>query len=198
MIPRIVLKDYVKSRKSVVLKVTLPFAVVLGSSIMGYQAVALAMMIIFSVMTGSAMNIVKLKVSGIYDRLVIAPISKRKMFLKFLGVYTLLYCIQFSPAIAVVAVSNGAAVIFSVLSIGTVAVAGTLVGMYSQSLGEVHLNSTLCIFPLLFLAVTNYKIAYAFPFIYVRLSTFDAGSFLFSLITLAALYSLLLAKASRL
>jgi len=199
MMGRILLADYVKSKKNVLLKITLPFALVLMAYRFGIGSFSLAMVLIFTIVTGAGLKIVQLKTEGVYDRLIASPLSKPRLFVEMSSVSIGLYILQLSPTLVLGMYYNGIAVlVFSVLAIVTVVLIGTLVGIHARSFGQIHLNSLITVIPLVALAMIPVSISYLFPFIYISQSAFSLEGILLSLGVIVGLYSVLVADVSRL
>ena len=81
------------------------------------------------------------------------------IFLFFLQFLPVLICASFLDKFEIL--------LFSFFSILLIVVVGTMVGIHSRSLGEVHLNSFLLMVPLIAVAIIDFQVADFFPFIYI-------------------------------
>ena len=199
MMGRIILRDYLKSPRNLALKILLPFVVVVVSAQYGYASLSLIMILIFTVVTGAGLKIVSLKASKVYDRLLILPVSKQRLFLEYSGGYAGLYSLQLAPAmIAGALYSSGILLLYSVLSIILIVVIGTLVGIHAKSYGEIHLFSLFSVIPLVGLAMMKTPVSYLFPFVFVAYPAFDMLGLVFSLVMILGLVLVLLCDVSRL
>jgi hypothetical protein len=199
MMERILWLDYTKSKKNLVLKMSLPFLLVFASYQMGFGNLALVMVLIFTVITGAGLKIVQLKNEGVYNRLIAAPISKRRLFLELTSVSIGLYFLQFLPTLLLgVYYNHMEMLMFSFLSIVLVVLIGTLVGIHAKSFGQIHLNSLITVLPLAAVAIVPVFLSYFFPFIYIVKSVYSWGGFLLSGVVIIGFFSVLLVDVSRL
>jgi len=199
MMERILLSDYLKSPRNLAIKIVLPIIVVLISAQYSVATFALVMIIIFTVCTGSGLKIVSLKSSKVFERLLILPVSKKRLFLEHASIYTVLYSLQLAPAIVVGMMYSSMTILLYVLpSILLVTIIGTLVGLHAKGFGEIHLFSLFTMIPLVGLAMVKLPISYCFPFIFVTYPAFDLLGFFFSLVAILALVLILLVDVSRL
>jgi hypothetical protein len=199
MMERILWLDYTKSKKNLVLKMSLPFLLVFASYQMGFGNLALVMVLIFTVITGAGLKIVQLKNEGVYNRLIAAPISKRRLFLELTSVSIGLYFLQFLPTLLLgVYYNHMEMLMFSFLSIVLVVLIGTLVGIHAKSFGQIHLNSLITVLPLAAVAIVPVFLSYFFPFIYIVKSVYSWGGFLLSSVVIIGFFSVLLVDVSRL
>ena len=199
MIGRILLRDYLKSPRNLALKILLPFIVVFVSAYYGYATLALIMILIFTVVTGSGLKIVSLKTAKVFDRLLILPVSKRRLFAEYAGGYAVLYSVQLLPALLVgMWYSSGVVVVYALLSIFIIVIIGTLVGIHAKSYGEIHLFSLFAVIPLVGLALMKEPLSYMFPFVFVAYPSLDWVGLLCSSGMLLLMVAVLLWDVSRL
>ncbi len=199
MMEKILWEDYIKNKKGIALKVGLPFGLVLGSYQFGYGNLTLVMIIIFTIITGAGLKIVQLKSNGLFDRLISAPITKKRLFLEMTSMYIALYYLQFLPAMLVSAYYDTIWVLlFSFLSIIIVVGIGIIIGVHVKSLGQIHLISFFTVLPLAAVSVIPFSISYLFPFIYLTKSIISFDGIIFSLGVSIILISLLIYDVSRL
>lgn len=195
IIAKVLVTDYTKSMRNLILKIIIPFFIVFISKKFGFAEVSLIMLIMFATLTGSGINVVKLKISGIYNRIIVSPISKPIFFLKFVAVYTLLYFMQFLPATMLVAAEKPILIVFIFLSVAMLTALGTLLGIYSRSLGSMHFNATLLILPLIALSMAKTKLSYILPLTYIRYSCFAVENLILTFSSMLFLYIFLIVKA---
>ena len=199
MMGRILWADYVKSKKNILLKIALPFVLVLVAYRFGMGSFALVMVLIFTIVTGAGLKIVQLKTEGVYDRLIASPLSKPRLFVEMSSMSIGLYMLQLSPTLFLGVYHDGAAVlVFSLLAIAVVVLIGTLVGIHARSFGQIHLNSLITVVPLAALAMVPVSISYLFPFIYISRAVFSVEGMVLSLGVITGLYGVLVADVSRL
>jgi hypothetical protein len=199
MMGKILWLDYTKSKKNLLLKISLPFVLVVFSYSVGYGNIALVMILIFTVVTGSGLKIVQMKSNGLYNRLLTAPVDKKRMFLELTSIYSGLYTIQFLPTFAVGVYYDGFGIlVFSFLSLLVVILLGTLVGLHAKSLGQIHFNSLVVVLPLVAVAMMDMNLSYLFPFIYVTRSVYSVEGLLLPTGIILGLYLLLISDVSRL
>ena len=199
MMEKILWADYIKNKKSIALKVGIPLILVLGSYQFGYGNLSLVMIIIFTIITGTGLKIVQLKSNGIYNRLISAPITKKRLFLEIASVYIGLYYLQFLPAVLISTYyTNISVILISFLSIFIVVCIGILIGVHVKSLGQIHLISFFTVLPLGAVSVIPFSISFIFPFIYLTKSIITFEGMIFSTCVCIGLISLLLFDVSRL
>lgn len=199
MMEKILWADFTKNKKNLILKIAIPFALVLVAYRFGFGNFALAMVLIFTIVTGAGLKIVQLKTQGVYDRLITAPLSKQRLFTELSLMSIGLYFLQFLPTLFIgVYYENIEVLIFSVLSIAVVVFVGMLVGVHADSFGQIHLNSLITVLPLAAVAMIPMSISYLFPFIYIAQAIFTLEGFLFSGLLILGLYIVLLVDVSRL
>jgi hypothetical protein len=165
------------------------------AALVSREGLALSIMIIFTGVTGPTIRLVTMKMDGIYDRIIVSPLSKPRFFLGFAGYWVIAVLLPLVPAIAVVTILNGPVTIIPVI-LGTVlAVAlGTLAGYLSRGLSEAHLAALLISGLLIPLSIIRTPLAAFLPFMVI--SSFPPGPAAFVLIVLlpaVALFVLALA-----
>lgn len=126
------------------LKVFLSLVIVAGSALAGREGTALALLVIFSGVTGPALRISSLRMSGVFDRILVSPVSRPAAALYFTGVWGLAVGAALVPATIVVASRSGPALIMPLVAGILLAVAaGTFAGLVSDSLAGAHLSAIL-------------------------------------------------------
>ncbi len=199
MIEKMLWMDYTKSKKNLLLKISVPFILVFASYQVGFGNLALVMILIFTIITGAGLKIVQLKNEGLYNRLIAAPILKRRLFVEITVVSIGLYVLQFLPTIFVgVYYNNFEILAFLLLSVILVVLIGILVGIHSKSYGQIHLNSLVTVLPLAAIAMIPISLSYVFPFIYISTSAYSFEGFVFSGITIIIGFFVLFIDVSRL
>jgi hypothetical protein len=124
----------------VIAKAAISLIVVGIAAFFSREALALAIIIIFTGVTGPAIRLVTMKMDGTYDRIIVSPAAKPRFFLAFAGLWTIAVLLPLVPAIMVVMVRDGPVTIIPVIP-GTVlaAVLGTLAGFVARGLSDAHL-----------------------------------------------------------
>ncbi len=199
MIARLILDEFRQNRTSAVGKVAVPFVFVAMAGIAGYAGLALVMLLIFAGVLGAGMSIVRLKTSGLYDRLIASPAGKPALFLEIAGAESLLLMIQYIPAMAGAAWFTGPSLILpAVLSILFVVVIGISVGIVAKGIGEMHLYGIMATLPLLLATFVPFQSVRILPFPMVLDPGLAGVGAITPWIALIAFYSLFLAGVSRL
>jgi len=199
MMEKILWADFTKNKKNLILKIAIPFALVLVAYRFGFGNFALAMVLIFTIVTGAGLKIVQLKTQGVYNRLITSPLSKRRLFTELSLMSIGLYFLQFLPTLFVgLYFENIDVLVFSMFSIAVVVLVGTLVGVHANSFGQIHLNSLITVLPLAAVAMIPMSVSYLFPFIYIVQAIFTLEGTLLSVMVIIGLYGVLLADVSRL
>lgn len=147
------------------LKSFLSLVIVAGSALAGREGAALALLVIFSGVTGPALRISSLRLSGVFDRILVSPVSRPTAALYFTGIWGLAVGIALVPA-AVVAVSrSGPALIIPLVTGILLAVAaGTFAGLVSDSLAGAHFSAILVSGMLIVAAVVPGPLSPVLPF----------------------------------
>jgi hypothetical protein len=199
MMGRMMIRDFFHNRKSALLKVVIPFVIVSGAGFVGYAGIGLAMLLVFTGVIGAGMSVVKLKTTGFYDRLIASPVRKIDLFLDIAGAQTLILVMQYLPSIAAAAYFSGPAIIYpAVLSLLVVVVIGIAIGTASRGLGDMHLNATLAVLPLLLATFAPAPMVRILPFHALIVPELSFPAIVLPAITLFALYVVFLAWVSRL
>ena len=127
--------------------------------------VALAIIIIFTGVTGPAIRLVTMKMNGTYDRIVVSPGLKSTFFLRFAGVWFIAVILPLVPSIAVVAVIYGSAVIVQAVSGTILAVSlGSIAGIAARGLSEAHLTALFAATVLIFLSFIKTPMTFFMPY----------------------------------
>jgi hypothetical protein len=199
MMEKMLWVDYFKSKKNLLLKMGIPFALVLAAYQFNLGNFTLVMVLIFTIVMGAGLKIVQLKTMGVYNRLITAPISKRRLFLEISSMSIALYFLQFLPTLLIGVYYTGIVIlVFSLLAIAVVVLIGMLVGVHAKSFGQIHLNSLVTVLPLAAVAMVPLSVSYLFPFIYISQAIFSLTGILWSGVVIVGLYGVLLADVSRL
>jgi hypothetical protein len=199
MIGRMMLREFSQNKKTAVLKVAVPFVIVAGAGIAGYAGLGLAMLLIFTGVIGAGMSVVRLKTGGLYDRLIASPVRKTDLFLEIAGAQTLILVVQYLPALAAAAYFTGPAVIYpAILSLLVVVVIGIAIGTASKGLGDMHLNATLAVLPLLLATFVPFSATRILPFHGIIAPELTVPGIVLPFVTLIVFYLLFLSWVSRL
>jgi hypothetical protein len=137
-----------------VIKAVLSAGFVAVSALVHREGFALALLVIFSGVTGPAIRIVSLRTGGILDRLVASPASKPLLVLGYTGIWSAAVFAALVPAVTIGVVLQDYGILVPV-STGTVLAAGigTLCGLAAKTLGDAHLLAVLAAIPLIISAV---------------------------------------------
>jgi hypothetical protein len=199
MIGMMMLREFSQNKKSVLLKVAIPFVIVVGAGFAGYAGIGLAMLLVFTGVIGAGMSVVKLKNSGFYDRLIASPVRKTDLFLDIAGAQTVIIVVQYLPALVAAAYFSSPAIIYpAVLSMLVVVVIGLAIGTASRGLGDMHLNATLAVLPLLLATFAPIPAARILPFHAVIVPELTVSAIVLPVITLVVIYVVFLSWVSRL
>jgi len=140
---------------------------------------ALAMLVIFSGVTGPAIRIVTLRTSGILDRIITTPAHKPSMFLIFTGVWSAAVFAALVPALVILLFQAGPVIMVPVISGTVLAVSiGTLTGIAAKTLGDAHLYAILAAVPLIIGTLLPGPQSLALPYSSMSLTLFPAISLL--------------------
>jgi hypothetical protein len=199
MIGQTMTREFWQNKKSAFLKVVLPFVIVTGAGIAGYAGFGLAMLLIFTGLLGAGMSVVRLKTGGMYDRLIASPVRKPELFLEIAGAQSLILLIQYLPALFGAAYFAGPAIICpAFFSLLIVVVIGVAIGAISKGLGDMHVNATLAVLPLLLATFVPFPATRILPFHAIIAPEITVSGIIFPIITLVVLYLLFVVWVSRL
>jgi hypothetical protein len=133
-----------QSPARVIAKAALSLLVVGIAAFFSREGLALAIIIVFTGVTGPAIRLVTMKMEGTYDRILVSPCPKARFFSGFALLWAISVLLPLVPAVLVVAVRNGPVTIVPVISGTVLAVTlGTLAGFVSQRLSDAHLSALL-------------------------------------------------------
>ena len=182
----------------VLAKAALSLLAVMLAAFFSREGAVLAILIIFTGVTGPTIRLVTMKLDGTFDRIIVSPVSKPLFFLRFAGLWVIAVILPLVPAISVVAILQGPVTIIPVL-LGTVlaAILGTLAGSVAHGLSDAHLGALLMAGLLIPLSLIRTPAAVFLP--YAALSTFpvEPAGFVLSAILPAAGIVILAVAASR-
>jgi hypothetical protein len=199
MIGQMMIREFSQNKKTALLKIAVPFVIVIGAGAAGYAGFGLAMLLIFTGVIGAGMSVVRLKTGGMYDRLIASPVRKTDLFLEIAGAQTLIMVVQYLPALAAAAYFTGpAALYFSILSLLVVVVIGIAIGTASKGLGDMHLNATVVVLPLLLATFVPFAATRILPFHGIIAPEFTVPGILLPVVTLVVFYIFFLSWVSRL
>jgi hypothetical protein len=198
MIARFLAREALRDRRGFVLKAGLPLVIVAGAAPAGFAGPALAMLILFTGIIGGGMAVTRLRAAGMFDRLVASPAPKPVLFIEIAATETLLHLAGFGPAILLACIVSGASLVIpALLSIAVTGVIGVLVGLASRGFGDLHLNAILAVLPLLLAAVIQSPVSLLLPFRALLVPEVNPAVPVLPLVTLSALYGLLVLAARR-
>jgi len=193
------LREFIHSKKTACLKAAVPFVIVAGAGMAGYAGFGLAMLLIFTGVIGSGMSVTRLKTGGVYDRLIASPVRKTDLFLEIAGAQTLILLVQYLPALAIAVYFTGPEIIYpAILSILFVVIIGIGIGTASKGLGDVHLNATLAVLPLILATFVPLPATRVLPFYAIVTPELTIPGIILPLVTLSIIYILFLSWVSRL
>jgi hypothetical protein len=160
--------DYLGDPLRLAGRVMVPLIIVVIAGLMGYAGLLLIALLIFVVVTGTAINLVKLRLNGMFRRVVVSERAKTEVFSAYTANFVLIYTAQFLPAILAGAYFGGLVIIpYAELSLVLAAISGTFIGLVAKSLGSVHLYAILVTIPLILLGITPNPVKTLFPMGYV-------------------------------
>lgn len=172
-----------QSRIRSVVKAAVSLLVVGLAAFVSREGPALAILVIFLGVTGPTLRLVTMKMDGIYDRILVSPVSKVRFFLAFTGLWSIAVFLPLVPAVAIVASISGPAMIVPAV-LGTIlAVAlGTLAGSMARGLSEAHLAAILLSVLMAILSFVKTPAAYFLPFASLSSGSADVLAFAASLL----------------
>lgn len=165
MIGRLIIREFWQGKTSALLKVVFPSLIVTGAGMAGYAGAGLAMILIFAGIISAGMGVMRLKITGVYDRLIASPAEKPALFLEITGAELTLLSAQYLPAAAVAAWLTGPEILLpAVLSLLSVGIIGVSLGIMSRGVGDLHLLGTLAVIPLLLATYAPFPVTRIMPF----------------------------------
>ncbi len=179
-------------------KAALSLLVVGLAAFVSREGLALAVVIIFTGVTGPTIRLVTMKMDGTFDRIIVSPVVKPRFFLGFAGHWVIAVLLPLVPAIAVVTILNGPVTIIPVL-LGTVLAVtlGTLAGFLSRGLSEAHLAALLVSGLLIPLSIIRNPVTVFFPYTAFSSSSSDPAALLPFIILPAVALGILALAVSR-
>ena len=179
-------------------KAALALIVVVLAAFVSREGLALAIMIIFTGVTGPTIRLVTMKMEGTFDRIIVSPFSKPRFFLGFAGYWVIAVLLPLAPALVVVMILNNPFAFIPVI-LGTVlAVAlGTLAGFLSRGLSEAHLAALLVSGVFIPLSIIRTPLAAFLPFTAISSSSSDPAVLLPFIILPAVALGILALAVSR-
>lgn len=199
MISKIFFLDFIKNKKNLFLKFFIPFIIVTASFQVGYGKITLVMLLIFAVITGSGLKIIKLKNSGIYKRLIISPIKKSGLFSEIVMITSIFYFLQFIPTLIVASLyENFLIILYSFIAILIIVLIGILIGIHAKSLGEIHLYSIIFLIPIIAFTMINNNISKILPFASIFRSNYTIFTLIYPFIVVMVLLFVLILDSKRL
>ncbi len=114
------------------------------------EGLALSLLVIFSGITGPAIRVMTLKMSGMLDSIRVSPVSRPSAVLVFTGIWSVTVSAALVPAMVIALYLQGPALLVPLITGTVLAVTiGTLAGLMAGSLGDAHLFSILAAAPLI-------------------------------------------------
>jgi hypothetical protein len=168
----------------IIAKAALSLLVVGLAAMISREGPALAVIIIFTGVTGPAIRLVAMKMDGVYDRIIVSPVSKPRIFCEFAGLWAVAVLVPLVPAIVIVVIRSGPVAIIPIISGTVLAVTlGTLAGFVSRGLSEAHLAAILTSVPFIILSFIRTPAAPFIPYTLITSLFFGPVSF-FALVIL--------------
>lgn len=166
-----------------IVKAVVSLLVVALAALVSREGLALAIIIVFMGVTGPAIRLVTMKMSGIYDRLIVSPVSKPRFFLEFSGLWGIAVLLPLIPAIAVVAILTSPAAIVPVLT-GTIlaVMLGTMAGVLSRGLSDAHLAALLAAGLLIAVTLVTSPLTVFLPYASLSAGAYDPAALVASLV----------------
>jgi len=147
------------------------------AAVVSREGIALAIMIIFTGVTGPTIRLDTMKMDGIYDRIIVSPTSKSRFFLGFAGHWVIAVHLPLIPAIAVVLILKGpVTIIFIILGTVLAVALGTLAGVVSRGLSEAHLAALLTSGLLIPLSLIRTPVAGFIPYTNISAPSFEPAA----------------------
>jgi hypothetical protein len=182
----------------VITKAVLFLLAVVLAIFLSREGSALAVIIIFTGVTGPTIRIVTMKLDGTFDRIIVSPASKPRFFLRFTGLWVIAVILPLLPAITVVAILQGPVMVIPVI-LGTVLAAtlGTIAGFVAHGLSDAHLAALLISGLLIPLSLIRTPAAIFLPYAALSSSAIEPAGLVMSAILPAAGIVLLALITSR-
>lgn len=131
------------------LKTVILTVLVAGAALVQKEGLVLALLLIFSGVTGPAIRIMTLRTSGIFDRIMVSPVNKPAVFLLYTGIWSTAVLSALVPAVAISLYLLGPALLVPIITGSILAASiGTLSGLAATTLGDAHLYAILATAPL--------------------------------------------------
>jgi hypothetical protein len=168
------------------------------AALVSREGLALAIIIVFMGVTGPAIRLVTIKMSGIYDRLIVSPVPKPRFFLEFCVLWGIAVLLPLVPAIAVVMALTGPAAMIPVITGTALAVTlGTMAGFLSRGLSDAHLAALLVAGLLIALTLVKTPVAGLIPYVSLLAGTYDPVGLVSGLVLPVATAAFLVLVVSR-
>lgn len=169
-----------------------------AAAVFDREGLALAVIIVFMGVTGPTIRLVTMKMSGIYDRIIVSPTSKPRFFMEFSGLWGGAVLLPLIPAIAVVAILTGPAAFIPILAGTALAVTlGTLAGFLSRGLSDAHLAALLVAGLLIAVSLVKTPVAGFFPYASLSAGAYDPAALVSSVVLPVAAAAVLALVVSR-
>ncbi len=182
----------------IIAKAAVSLLVVAIAAVLSREGIALAIIIIFTGVTGPTIRLVTMKMDGIYDRIVVSPTSKPRFFVEYTGFWVIAVLLPLIPAITIVVILKGLVMIIPVIS-GTLLAAalGTLAGFVSRGLSEAHLFALFSSAVLIILSVIRIPLSTFMPYTIFSSTSTDPAALIISLILPSVVIIILAFAVSR-
>lgn len=152
----------------VLAKVVLLTLIVAAAAFFSHGGSVLALLIIFTGVTGPAIRLVSMKIDGTFDRIIVSPAAKPVFFLRFAGLWAIAVILPLIPAVILIAILQGPVIIIPVL-LGTILAVtlGTLAGFGARGLSDAHLTALLMAGALISLSIIRTPVAVFLPYTFL-------------------------------
>jgi hypothetical protein len=182
----------------VLAKAAISLLAVMLATLFSREGAVLAILIIFTGVTGPAIRLVTMKLDGTFDRIIVSPVSKPVFVTRFAVLWTIAALLPLVPAVFVVAVLHGPVIIIPVL-LGTILATalGTLAGFVARGLSDGHLGALILAGVLIPLSIVQTPAAVFLPCAALSLFPVSPDGLVISAILPAAGIVILAVTASR-
>jgi hypothetical protein len=167
----------------IVAKAAISLLVVGIAAVLSREGTALAIIIIFTGVTGPTIRLVMMKMDGIYERIMVSPASKPRFFLEYAGYWVISVLLPLFPAITIMMILKGPVIIIPIISGTLLATAlGTLAGFVSRGLSEAHLFALIASAVLIVLSFIRVPFSPFIPYSILSSPSPDPASLILSMI----------------
>ncbi len=181
-----------------VMKVVVSMFLVAIAVVIHKEGLALALLVIFSGVTGPAIRIVTLRMSGMLDRIMVSPAYRPFLVLTYTGIWSIAVFAALVPASLIVLYLQGSALLLPLITGTVLAVSvGTLAGLAAKTLGDAHLYAILAAAPLVVSSLVPGPQSLVLPYSTISMNIFSPFSTVTQIGFLIVWLLVLVAVASR-